>query len=215
LAVKPQDFDSVLNEIKNNVEGELIISIAAGISTVDIEKILGKSRVIRVMPNLPVKIGEGMTCLWQGKSARDSDLDFAEELFKHLGQTLRVEENLMNVVTAISGSGPGYFYALIQNKPREEWEYYGRKVFMPHLSATAKKIGFSHEQAEILASATTAGSIALLQRTGLSPEKLRIQVTSPGGTTEAGLKELKNDIKYLDKAVEAAVKRAEELSKRE
>jgi pyrroline-5-carboxylate reductase len=213
LAVKPQDFDIVLEKIKDYIKEKLIVSIAAGISTDYIEKYLGEVRVVRVMPNLPAKVGEGMSCLWKGKYATNSDLDFAEELFRHLGQTLRIEENFMNIVTAISGSGPGYFYALIQNKTSKEWESYGEKVFMPSLCASAEKRGLAHEQAEILASATTSGSIALLQMTGLSPKELCNQVTSTGGTTEAGLKELKNDINNLDKAVEAALKRAEELSR--
>lgn len=129
-----------------------------------------------------------------------------------MGKTLTIKEEMMNAATAISGSGPGYFYHLIQGKQKEEWEDYGRNSFVPSLSASAQKIGFTPEQAQVLASATAAGSVALLKETGLSPKTLCIQVTSKGGTTEAGLKVL-HSIDDLEATATAALRRAEELSK--
>jgi pyrroline-5-carboxylate reductase len=212
LAVKPQDLDTVLDEIKNHCNDKLIISIAAGITTAYIENKLGKIRVIRVMPNLPVKVGQGMIVLCRGRYSGKEDLDFARGLFDAMGKTMLIEEGLMSAATAISGSGPGFFYHLIQDKPKTDWQDYARADFIPALSASAEKIGFSLEQAQILADVTANGSIALLEETRLPPEKLCIQVKSEGGTTEAGLGVL-DDITSLPAATGAALMRAEELSK--
>lgn len=213
LAIKPQDFGNVLRQIKEYIKEKLVISIAAGISTGYIENQLGKLRIIRVMPNLPVKVGKGMICLSKGNFAGDYDLDFVKKLFDCLGQTMLIEEDLMNAATAISGSGPGYFYHLIQGKHKKEWEDYASNVFIPRLFQVAQveEIGFSPQQARMLADATAAGSIALLRQTALSPRDLCRQVTSKGGTTEAGLR-LLHSIDDLQASAIAALKRAEELS---
>ncbi|MGE5197507.1 MAG: pyrroline-5-carboxylate reductase family protein, partial [Deltaproteobacteria bacterium] len=118
LAVKPQDFDAVLDEIRtcSNLTDKLFISIAAGITTQYMEKTLGVARVIRAMPNMPAKIGLGITCLSKGRFATEEDFDFTQDLFLYLGETLRIEERMMNAATAISGSGPGYCYDLIETK---------------------------------------------------------------------------------------------------
>lgn len=215
LAVKPQDFDSVLNGINSNVEGKLIISIAAGIPTSYVEKILGKARVVRVMPNLPAKVEKGMSCLCKGRFASDEDLELAEELFKRVGETLAINENMMDAATAVSGSGPGFFFSLAQGKDIKEVQEFGKNVFTPKLAEAAEVVGFDRSQAHTLASTTTAGSIALMVSTNLSAKALCLRVTSKKGTTEAGLQVLNHNIENLIEAVEAAVKRAEELSKRE
>ena len=214
LAVKPQDFEIVLNNIKNLVKGKLIISIAAGISTSYIEKQLGRVRVIRVMPNLAVKVGKGMICLCKGRYSFVGDLGFVREIFSYLGKTMTLEEDLMDEVTVISGSGPGYFYDLIKNKKPAEWEDYSKNIFIPQLSSVAKEIGFTEQEAEILVKETVEGSIALLKETGLSPEILCSQVCSKGGTTEAGLAVLRIT-NSLEEAVKAALKRAKDLAKKE
>lgn len=121
LAVKPQDFDAVLSEVKPFAKGKLIISIAAGIKTQYIEKKLGGARVVRAMPNLPVKVGKGISCLCKGKFARGTDLKFSEEIFKKLGKTLVLKENMMDAATAISGSGPGFLCGLIENMPYKQY----------------------------------------------------------------------------------------------
>jgi len=214
LAIKPQDFDIVLNEIKDNTKGKLAVSIAAGITTKYIENRLGETRVVRVMPNLPAKVSKGMICLCKGKLADKEDLNFVEEVFSYLGRTLILNEEMMDAATAVSGSGPGYFFDLIQDKKQEEWEVYARNTFIPALSASAQQIGFTTEQSGVLAVATAEGSIALLRATGLTPQALCIQVTSKGGTTAAGLEEL-HKTNSLSAAVKAAKKRAEELSGKE
>jgi pyrroline-5-carboxylate reductase len=215
LAVKPQDFSNMLAEVQPAVAGKLIISIAAGISSAYIESVLGRARVIRVMPNLPVKIGKGLACLCKGRYADDADIDFSRELFNSVGKTLKIEEPMMDAATAVSGSGPGFFYALLEHMPQEQWEDFSRKVFIPAFSQAAQAVGFPERDAGVLARVTTEGSLALLKETRLSAERLRLQVTSKGGTTEAGLKALQGDVERLSAAVGAALGRARELSKKE
>ncbi|MDD5432199.1 MAG: pyrroline-5-carboxylate reductase [Candidatus Omnitrophica bacterium] len=214
IAVKPQDFSGILEEIKKFISlDKLIISIAAGISTSYIGEYLGMARVIRVMPNMPAKIGSGMTCLSKGSFATQEDIDFAENLFDYLGETLQIGEELMNAATAVSGSGPGFLCDLIDGKTLEEMKDFAENSFVPSLTASAISLGFTPEQAKILASVTSEGTIKIIEDTHASPKEIEKQVTSKNGTTEAGLKELKHDFKNLDAAAKAAAKRAEELSK--
>ncbi len=212
LAVKPQDFNIILAKIKNYAKDKLIISIAAGITTDYIEKKLTKASVVRVMPNLPAQIGEGMICLCKGKYAKKADLVFTQQLLKSLGTTLNIRKGLMNAVTAISGSGPGYLYRLLQDKKKEEWEKFCSDDFFPKLSLAAQRIGFSIKEARVLAKTTINGSISLLKTTGLTPETLCLKVASKGGTTEAGLNVLNKDLN-LEEAVKAALERAKKLER--
>ncbi len=214
LAVKPQDFAALLDEIKNYyIKNKLIISIAAGITTGFIEKYLGEIAVIRAMPNMPARIGKGMTCLCRGKFTPPEDLDFVEEIFRYLGATLVLDEEMMDAATVISGSGPGYFYDLIEGKNRDEIKEFAENEFIPALRASAEKVGFSPQQARVLAEVTSSGSIAFLEQSGIPPAELEKQVASKGGTTEAALEVLHRG-GSLDEAVMAALARAEELSKR-
>lgn len=214
LAAKPQDLDALLSRIKNFVRDKLVVSIAAGIPTRYIEKQLGRVRVIRTMPNLPAKIGKGMTCLCKGQYATDADLEFARELFSNMGTTLQIYENMMDPATSISGSGPGFLYAFFENKPESDWPHFLINKFIPQLSESAIELGFSQEEANVLSEHTANGSLALLEQTGLTAQELRSQVSSKGGTTEAGLKELDvNDIESLSAATAAALSRAKELSR--
>ncbi len=211
LAIKPQDFESLLKEIKNNLKDRLVISIAAGITMEYIQKILGNVKVIRVMPNMPAKIGKGMSCLCKGQFASE-ELGFAKSLFDELGETLILKEDMMDAATAISGSGPGYLYDWAEGKDLKEIKNYAA-TFAKTLTASAESIGFSMLQAEILAKITTEGSIAYLEKTKLSPSEAKKQVVSKGGTTEAALEVLHNG-GSLEEAVKAALKRAKELSRR-
>jgi len=212
LAVKPQDLDSVLTRIKGSVGHALVVSIAAGIPTAYLEKRLGPVRVVRAMPNLAVRVGKGTIALCKGAYARENDVAFMQELFALLGRTLVIEERLMDAVTAVSGSGPGFFFELVQQMPDAEWDAFARNSFIPSLTVCAQKAGFSAEQAGLLAAATAEGSIGLLRQTGMPAAALRDQVTSRGGTTEAGLKALRENGR-LEEAVKAAVKRAGELAR--
>jgi len=217
LAVKPQDFSLTLEEIKNDLKGKLVISIAAGISIAYIENILGEVKVIRTMPNMPARIGRGMTCLCKGKFATDQDLDFSRELFENLGVTLIIKEDMINEATAVSGSGPGYVFDWIENRNIDidnvaSLERF-REEFTVLLTGVAVSIGFLPKDAAKLAKATVDGSIALIKESNLSAGELKKQITSQGGTTEAALEVLHNG-GYLDQAVKAAVLRARELAKK-
>ncbi len=214
LAVKPQDFDVVLNEIKDCVKGQLIISIAAGITTRYIEKILGKVRVIRVMPNLPAMIGEGANCLCRGSLAADKDMDIALKLFKFLGTTFIFDESWMNTVTAVSGSGPGYVYDFLEREKLDYRHIPEEKIrsFSIDFKEAAELAGLNKKDASKLVDVTIRGSLATLSATDAIPATLRDKVASKGGTTEAGLNVL-HDGGSLAEAIKRAVERAKELSK--
>jgi len=201
LAVKPQQMKAVLEEIAPVLRRtQMIISIAAGITTKFIERRLaGKIPVIRSMPNTPLQIGLGMTVLCRGKYASRNNLKTAEQLFSALGKTLIVErESLMDAVTAVSGSGPAYVY-----------------LFVEALLAAARKLGLADKQAQILVSQTLAGANQLLVCSGKNAAELRRQVTSPGGTTEAAMRVFrqKRFQAIVSQAVQAACRRSKALSK--
>jgi len=202
LAVKPQDFDTLLKEIKDYAKDKLVISIAAGITTSYIETRLQKARVVRAMPNLPAKIGKGMICLCKGKFTDGEDLNFTNKLFSLLGKTLIIEENLMNACTAISGSGPVYVCNYLEAE---------KEGFSNDFQKAAKSVGFNAKQSAFLVNTTFSGTVEFLKETKISPSELKRQVASKGGTTEAALEVLHNGGSLVD-AVKAAVKRARELS---
>ncbi|MFA5095836.1 MAG: pyrroline-5-carboxylate reductase [Candidatus Omnitrophota bacterium] len=215
LAVKPQDLDHLLKEMKRHSVDKLFISIAAGISTGHIENILGQARVIRVMPNIGAKIAESVSCLCKGVFATDEDLDLAQELFYFLGTTRVIDESMMNAATAISGSGPAYIFHFLENSALdpEEIPEHARHDMMRRLEKAGQELGFADEDAAFLAANTVNSSISLLHKTKFPPEELRKQVTSRGGTTEAALEILGKGGSWED-AARAALKRAEELAKR-
>lgn len=215
LAVKPQDFDSVLKEISDYVKEKLIISIAVGVETKYIEKTLGYVRVIRAMPNLGVKIGESVTCISGGAFITKKDLAFAEELFSYLGKTRKIEERNMNAATAISGSGPGYIFYYMETNSIDPVSVTVqiRNDIIEHLEKAAQSVGFSPEEAKFLAVSTTTSSLSLATITKIAPAELKKQVASKGGTTEAALKVLTDGGSWPD-AAQAALKRAEELARR-
>ena len=215
LAIKPQDFEPVLAEIKEHLGDQLIVSIAAGVTTEYIQKVLGNVRVVRVMPNLAVKVGKSVTSVCKGVIATRADLKFVERLFKYLGTVFIFPEEMMDAVTAIAGSGPGFFFALAQGRSKVSLREFAVNIFQQDLIGAAENVGFNHGQATILAQATTASSLSLLESSNLSALELCAQVTSKGGTTQAGLEILKGDEKNLKLAVQAAKKRAEELTKKE
>jgi pyrroline-5-carboxylate reductase len=200
LAVKPQDFDVVLSEIKKYITPKhLVISIAAGMTTTYIEKKLDKNiRVIRTMPNLPVQVGMGMTAICEGTFATIKDQKWAEDIFETIGETAIVDEKWMNAVTAVSGSGPAYVFYFIE-------------CFMK----AAQGLGLDKQLSSILIMQTLEGSLKLLTHQNMDASILRQRVTSKGGTTQAALDELftGNMDKIFVKALESASRRAQELSK--
>jgi len=215
LAVKPQEMGHLLKEIKSSINKKLVISIAAGISTAYIERFLTDARIIRAMPNIAAKIAESVTCLCKGSKADEGDLAFAKELFYYLGTVRNIDERLMNAATAISGSGPGYIFHFIESNNIDSKNIPDHTChdMMRRLEKAAESLGFEDEDAAFLAANTVNASISLLKVTGFKPQELREQVSSKGGTTEAGLEVLRKGGSWEEAAL-AALKRAEELSNR-
>ena len=206
IAVKPQDIDLVLREIsennkKLNNKNILFISIAAGVRTNYIEnKLSNKARVIRVMPNLPVTIGKGVSVLCKGRFARREDLKLANDIFSNLGKTINMaKEELIDVVTALSGSGPAYIFFIINA-----------------MLVAAKGLGLDRKTANQLIYHMVLGSMELHKEKGFDAERLISQVTSRGGTTEAALKVFRDKKigAIIMNAILAAHRRAKELCRR-
>lgn len=228
IAVKPQDIDVVLREVKNTIKDKpqgnglastsqshkLVISIAAGIPTTFIEKALGGAHVVRAMPNLCARIGESVTCLARGSSVSEEDLELAQEIFYYFGVTRLVEEKMMNAVTAISGSGPAYVFDLMEKNSLDanNIPQYTHDDIIEHLQDAAEAVGFNEEDAQFLATNTVNASINLVKKTKFAPQELKKQVASKGGTTEAALKVLAKGGSWSE-AAQAALKRAQELAK--
>ena len=200
IAVKPAKDLSTLEEIKDSIkDGALVISVAAGVTTESMEQAIGfKASVIRAMPNTPSIVGHGVTGIAKGKSANDSQLSLAKDLFETVGQVLIVEEDKINALSTISGSGPAYVF------------YFAEK-----LMTAAKKMGFSEKEANLMVRSTFLGSATLLAASSDSPETLRAQVTSPNGTTmQATARFDEADLeRVFIEATEAALARAIELGK--
>ncbi len=211
LAIKPQDIKEVLGEIARNpfppptprlrragaTRNPLFISIAAGISTHFIASFFkSKVSIIRVMPNMPALIGEGISVLCKGKYVVDKDLNAAKKIFRVLGEVVEADEKDLNLITALSGSGPAYFF-----------------YFAEQLIKTGVSLGLKKDAAKKLIIQTGLGSLKMLAQGGDAKE-LRKKVTSKGGTTEAAFKifQQKKIDKIFDEAIRAAVKKAKEIS---
>lgn len=214
LAIKPQDFEVLLNEIKDKINNHLIISIAAGITSKYIEKILGALRVVRVMPNIGAIVGKSISYISKGEFANEKDLRLAIKLFGLIGYTFILSEDLMNAATAVGGSGPGFWGYLFDKQPREKWEEYKSNYFIPEFTSAAKSVGLDEKIARLTADFVTIASISTVQALHITPRQLTEKVASRGGTTEAGLEVLQNGGSLTD-AVKAALRRAEELSRKE
>ncbi len=199
LAVKPQDLKTVLSQVKISFDYKVnsVISIAAGIPTYYIEKILNSNAsVIRIMPNAPALFGKGMAALSKGKFVKNRDLLFSKELIKSVGDYVLIDEKYQNIATALNGSGPAYFF-----------------LFCKYLIAYGIKNGLDPEVSKKLVNETMIGAGITIEKSGSDLDTLIKKVASPGGTTEMALKEfVRGELnKIIIKAVESAKKRAYEL----
>lgn len=198
LAVKPQVMPAVLAEVKGCLApSTLVISIAAGFTTKRIEEALGgETPVVRVMPNTPCVLGEGMSVLCAGTYATADALALARELFESVGQTAILDEGLMNAVTGLSGSGPAYVYLVIES-----------------LAEAGVKVGIPRKTSTLLAAQTVLGSARMVLELGAHPALLKDAVTTPAGCTVDGLMELEEGKLRVTllKAVVKATERAAEL----
>ena len=212
LAVKPQDFEAALIEIKDKTAGKLIISIAAGITTKYIENILGGVRIIRIMPNIGAIAAKSLTYVCKGHFTKEGDLGFAAELFRSIGSVFIIEEGMMDAATAVGGSGPGFWGFLFDRQPKDKWEEYKNNYFIPEFISAAKSVGFDRDLAALAASSVSGASMSVIEALQITPKELAKRVASKGGTTEAGIEVLKNG-GSLTQAVQAACARAHELAK--
>jgi len=199
LAVKPQDLSQIGSGLALNLQNKsyAVISILAGTPIAALKKFVGKrARIVRAMPNLCAKVGEAVTVL---TSSDPKALKLAGRIFSGCGKTLELSEKYFDLVTAVSGSGPAYFFYL-----------------MELMTKFGKDQGLDEEDARNLAIQTTVGAGRLAQASEFSPEELRKMVTSKGGTTEAALKVLE-ERKFghiFHEALQAALRRAGELSRK-
>lgn len=199
IAVKPQNMSEALDDLSGfDTAGKLILSIAAGITIAKIEAALRpETAVVRVMPNTPALVGEGVSLWARGRCVGDEDIERVKLILGALGKEIEVGEGLMNAATALSGSGPAYVY-----------------YFLEAMSAAGERLGFPPEQALAIAVQTMRGAVRLAESSGQAPEELRRRVTSPGGTTAAAVRVLEERRvkRAIVDAIKAACERAGELS---
>ncbi len=199
LVVKPQDMGGLLAEIRGHVRpGALVVSLAAGITTGFLEERLpAGTAVVRVMPNTPALVDEGMAAISPGQHCDEVHLSEAEELLRSCGKVLRIPEKHQDAVTAISGSGPAYIFYVVEAMIEA-----GVLLGMPRATSTE------------LVVQTLYGAATMLKETGQHPTVLREQVSSPGGTTMSALRQL-DDHKVraaFVTAMEAAAERSKQLA---
>ena len=198
IAVKPQDIDPLLAELREVITSDhLVVSVAAGITTAKIEKALPPGvAVVRCMPNTPALVDEAMTAVAAGEHADEAHLAIAESLLAAVGRVVRVPESQLDAVTALSGSGPAYFFFLVEA-----------------MIDAGILLGLPRALSAELIVQTAIGSAVMLRDSGEHPVQLREAVTSPGGTTIAAIRELEvHGVRAaLLAAIEAACLRSREL----
>ncbi len=198
LAVKPQIMKPVIEEVSKYFDfNKLVISIAAGVPLDAIESCAGKElKLVRVMPNICVSVREGVSAISAGRHAQKEDLMIAKTIFDSVGKSIFLEENLLDAVTGLSGSGPAYIFLIVDA-----------------LADAGVKVGLSRDDALLLASQTVLGAAKMLIETREHPGKLKDMVTSPGGTAIAGLHTLEQGgvRTTLINAVEVATQRSKAL----
>jgi len=202
MAIKPQDFNVVAKDLASKLKhasapGPLILSIAAGIRLKDMNRWLDHARCVRAMPNTPALIGKGITGLFAEAAVNADDRQLAETICDAVGQSIWVsEEKLMDVVTAVSGSGPAYVFA-----------------FLEAMQSAGEKLGLDTDNARKLAYATLEGAAQLAHNSYEPASVLRERVTSKGGTTAAALEVMKQHCwnEILEKAIDAASQRGKAM----
>ena len=199
ICVKPQTVQEVLEEIRPHISpGQLVISVAASVSTSQIESALGvKTAVVRAMPNTPCALGVGMTGLCKGSYVSADEIALACLLFDVVGRTVVVDEKHMDAVTGLSASGPAFIYIILES-----------------LAEAGVKVGLPRDVATLLAAQTTMGAAKVVLETGDHPALLKDAVTTPAGCTIDGIMELEEGKLRvtLIKAVVKATQRAKELA---
>ena len=200
LAVKPQTADEMYSELRPHLrDGQVVVSIMAGVTLAALKKGLGHKSIVRAMPNTPAQVGLGMNVYFAAPEVASAQLKAVEGLLGACGETMAVDtEDAIDAATAISGSGPAYVFFLAE-----------------HWMNAAGRMGFSPQQAETLIQQTLIGATALWKDQGVPPGALRIKVTSKGGTTAAAMETFeKNKIgEGFEKGLQSAYQRAKELGR--
>ena len=198
LAIKPQIFERVVADLKQPNSSQLVISILAGVSIAQLERAFPDRAVIRAMPNTPATVGMGVTAISASEHVQPQQLDLATQIFQAVGEVVTVPESLMDAVTGLSGSGPAYVAIAIEA-----------------LADGGVAAGLPRPIADRLALQTVLGTAQLIQESNLHPAQLKDRVTSPGGTTIAGIVKLEQSgfRSALIEAVIAAATRSQELGK--
>jgi len=199
LAVKPQHMEAILDEIAAGIDTtKTVVSIAAGITLSYLQSKLKTDKIVRVMPNTPALVQEGMSVMSLCECFSGTEINIVRSMLMSIGRVMALPERFMDAVTAVSGSGPAFI-----------------ALFLEAMIDTGEKMGLSRDDATQLTVQTAVGTAKLLD-TGMPPEKLRQMVTSPGGTTAAGLKvfEEKGLRNMISDALHAAKNRAQELGKK-
>jgi pyrroline-5-carboxylate reductase len=198
LAIKPQVFHAVTQSLSTRRTEQVVLSILAGTSLSALEAAFPNQPVIRAMPNTPATVGAGVTAIAPGKYVQPSHLEQARKIFSAVGTVVDVSESLMDAVTGLSGSGPGYVAVMIEA-----------------LADGGVAAGLPRAIAQQLALQTVLGTAELLQQSGMHPAELKDRVTSPGGTTIAGIAALEAGglRSAVIQAVQAACQRSKELGR--
>lgn len=201
IAVKPNCVVDILKDIKSELTPDkLVVSIAAGVNTAKIEAIIGANRVVRVMPNTPALVLEGMSAVCKGKFATDEDAQFVVGLLSNIGKCIELkDESQMDIVTAISGSGPAFFYKVIEDMAR-----------------AGEKLGMDYDKSLMLATQTALGSAKMVFNRGELPvQKLIDNVATKGGCTFVGISVMndKNSDELFYDVIKDTTKKAHELGK--
>ncbi len=200
IATKPNQVTDVLDEIKSELtEDKLIVSIAAGVNTNKIENIIGKKRIVRIMPNTPALVKEGMFGVCKGVYASEEDTEFVISLLSKIGKCVDITEDKMDIVTAISGSGPAFFYQVIEDMAR-----------------AGEKLGLDYDKSLLLATQTALGSAKMVFDRGETSVKTIIDnVATKGGCTFVGIEAMKenNSSKLFDEVITKTAQKASELGK--
>lgn len=199
FAVKPFVLRDVLVEIKPYLTNEhIIFSIAAGISIKTMEEIVGEIPVVRIMPNTPALVNEGMSAICKGNFADDEHSKIALEIFKSVGKVVEADEKYIDIITAISGSGPAFYYYIIDE-----------------IAKAGEKLGLDYQTCLKLSAQTAYGAAKMIMETDVNPEQLIVNVTTPGGCTAVGNEVLKEQeiSKILFDTIEKTAKKAYELGK--
>lgn len=199
LAVKPFVLRDVLNEIKDFVQKDtLVLSIAAGISIKTIQEILGDVAVIRIMPNTPALVNEGMSAICKADNVIDAQVEIAKTIFSNVGKVIVSDEKYIDIITAISGSGPAFYYYVIDE-----------------IAKAGEKLGLDYQTCLKLSAQTALGSAKMIMETDVSPEQLIINVTTPGGCTAVGNEVLKENktADILFDTIKKTAQKANELGK--